>query len=165
MKRYSDPYLIGVGIGLTLLTAYVVVGRGLGASGGFSSVAAVISSAVSEVTPATAPYLTHGWSSPLYDWLVLELAGVTFGAAVSAWLAGRTRLTIERGEGVGAKQRIAVAFAGGVVMGLGAKLARGCTSGQALTGGALLSVGSWIFIATCFAGAYVLAPFARRLWR
>jgi hypothetical protein len=50
-------------------------------------------------------------------------------------------------------------------MGVGAKLARGCTSGQALTGGALLSAGSWIFIATCFVSAYVVAPFARRLWQ
>ena len=57
------------------------------------------------------------------------------------------------------------AFGGGILMGVGAKLARGCTSGQALTGGALLSVGSWIFIATCFAAAYLFAPFARRLWR
>ena len=47
----------------------------------------------------------------------------------------------------------------------GAKLARGCTSGQALSGGALLSVGSWIFIASCFAAGYALAPIARRLWR
>jgi uncharacterized protein len=52
-----------------------------------------------------------------------------------------------------------------VLMGVGAKFARGCTSGQALSGGALLSVGSWIFIASCFAAGYVLAPAARRLWR
>jgi len=52
-----------------------------------------------------------------------------------------------------------------VLMGLGAKLARGCTSGQALTGGALLATGSWIFIATCFATGYALSPLARRLWR
>jgi uncharacterized membrane protein YedE/YeeE len=50
-------------------------------------------------------------------------------------------------------------------MGFAAKLARGCTSGQALTGGALLSVGSWIFIGTCFAAAYAAAPLARRLWQ
>ncbi|MNC98832.1 hypothetical protein D3C83_169090 [compost metagenome] len=50
-------------------------------------------------------------------------------------------------------------------MGFGAKLARGCTSGQALTGGALLSAGSWIFIASCFATGYALAPVMRRLWR
>jgi hypothetical protein len=49
-------------------------------------------------------------------------------------------------------------------MGVGAKLARGCTSGQALTGGALLSVGSWTFIAGAFAAAYVAAFLLRRLW-
>jgi hypothetical protein len=61
--------------------------------------------------------------------------------------------------------RIATAVAGGILMGLGAKLARGCTSGQALTGGALLAVGSWVFIACCFGAGYLLAPLARRLWR
>lgn len=50
-------------------------------------------------------------------------------------------------------------------MGLGAVLARGCTSGQALTGGALLSVGSWTFMLATFAAAFAVAPFARRLWR
>jgi uncharacterized membrane protein YedE/YeeE len=50
-------------------------------------------------------------------------------------------------------------------MGLGAVLARGCTSGQALTGGALLSVGSWLFILTAFVAAYATAPFVRRVWR
>jgi len=49
-------------------------------------------------------------------------------------------------------------------MGTGAVLARGCTSGQALTGGALLSVGSWLFIAGAFAAAYATAPFLRRAW-
>ena len=58
-----------------------------------------------------------------------------------------------------------VPVAGGILMGFGAKLARGCTSGQALTGGALLAAGSWIFIATCFASGYLVAPVVRRLWR
>jgi uncharacterized membrane protein YedE/YeeE len=49
-------------------------------------------------------------------------------------------------------------------MGLGAVLARGCTSGQALTGGALLSVGSWLFMVGTFAAAYLVAPFVRRAW-
>ena len=50
-------------------------------------------------------------------------------------------------------------------MGAGAVLARGCTSGLALTGGALLSAGSWLFIAAAFAGAYALAPLLRRSWQ
>jgi uncharacterized protein len=57
------------------------------------------------------------------------------------------------------------AVAGGVLMGFGAKLARGCTSGQALTGGALLAAGSWISIVSCFAAGYAVAPAARRLWQ
>jgi hypothetical protein len=169
-KPYTDPYLAGVGLGLVLLAAYVVVGRGLGASGGFASVAAAATAVVegpahAVQSPALAPYLTRGIASPLTDWLVLELIGVAIGGFVSAWLAGHTRLVVERGPNLGSTSRIVAAVGGGMLMGLGAKFARGCTSGQALTGGALLAAGSWIFIATCFASAYVLAPMARRLWR
>jgi uncharacterized protein len=170
MKRYSDPYLCGIGIGLVLLAAYALVGRGLGASGAFASVVAAGTAAVQGVPAATAlpaltPYLEHGVTSPFRDWLVLELFGVIVGGFASALLAGRFRRAIDGGPGIGNPTRIATAIAGGVLMGVGAKLARGCTSGQALTGGALLAVGSWVFIACCFATGYVLAPFARRLWR
>ena len=58
-----------------------------------------------------------------------------------------------------------MAFAGGVLMAFGAALARGCTSGQALTGGALLNVGSWAFMMMVFAGAYAVAYFVRWQWR
>jgi uncharacterized protein len=170
MKRYTDPYLAGVGIGLVLLAAYAIAGRGLGASGAFATVVATGMAVVEgphtvAASPATAPYLTNGLASPLQDWLVLELLGVILGGLASAWFAGRTRVAIERGQGISTSQRLIAAVAGGVLMGLGAKFARGCTSGQALTGGALLSVGSWIFIASCFATSYLLSPLARRLWR
>jgi uncharacterized membrane protein YedE/YeeE len=153
-----------------LLAAYALAGRGLGASGAFASVvatgmAAVEGSAQASASPATAPYLANGLASPLQDWLVLELLGVIAGGFASAWFAGRVKPTVERGEGVSTSRRLGVAIAGGVLMGLGAKLARGCTSGQALTGGALLATGSWIFIAACFATGYALSPLARRLWR
>ena len=57
-----------------------------------------------------------------------------------------------------------MAFIGGALMGYGARLARGCTSGQALSGGAVLSVASWAFMFAVFAGAYALAYFFRRFW-
>jgi uncharacterized protein len=168
-QPYWDPYFAGIGIGLVLLAAYVVVGRGLGASGAFASVAAALTSLArgneAASSPAIAPYLTNGLASPLQDWLVLELVGVIVGGLASAWLAGRMRVSIERGPRLGSTPRLVAAFAGGILMGLGAKFARGCTSGQALTGGALLSAGSWIFIVTCFASGYLFAPIARRLWR
>jgi len=56
------------------------------------------------------------------------------------------------------------AFIGGALMAIGAKIALGCTSGQALTGGALLNVGSWAFMWCVFGGAYALAYFFRKQW-
>jgi hypothetical protein len=168
--RYSDPYLAGVGLGLVLLAAYIVVGHGLGASGGFATIVATgtavtIGSARASSSPALAPYLAQGLATLWQDWFVLELGGVAIGGFCSAWLAGRVRRLTTHGPRIGSAQRIYAAVAGGVLMGIGAKLARGCTSGQALTGGALLSAGSWIFIVTCFASGYLVAPVARRLWR
>jgi hypothetical protein len=101
----------------------------------------------------------------LRDWLVLEVIGIVFGGLASAWLAGRFSWSIERGAAITNRTRLLFAFSGGAVMGLGAKLARGCTSGLGITGGALLSVGSWIFVLAAFAAAYAVAPMMRKAWR
>ncbi len=87
------------------------------------------------------------------------------GGFLSALLAGRWKSTIERGPHITSKTRLALAFGGGAVMAAGAYLARGCTSGLALTGGALLGVGSWIFMLAAFAAAYAFAPIVRRTWQ
>jgi hypothetical protein len=162
-KPYADPYLAGVALGLVLLASYAFAGRGLGASGAFTRTAA---NAVAAVAPQRAA------ASPLFarysdgdHWLLLELAGVVIGGFVSALLAGRLELAVERGPRLARAPRLAAAFAGGGVMGAGAVLARGCTSGLALSGGALLSVGSWLFISATFAAAYLLAPLLRRAWQ
>jgi len=57
-----------------------------------------------------------------------------------------------------------MAVLGGIITGFGARLARGCTSGQGLSGAVTLSVGSWAFLMAFFAGGYLLAYFVRRLW-
>lgn len=167
-RPFADPYLAGVGLGLVLLAAFVTAGRGLGASGAFASVAATAVDAVAPVhARARAPfagYLGDGTRSPLEDWIVIEMAGVLLGGLASALLAGRFRVAVEGGTGVGNRARLALAFAGGGLMGTGAMLARGCTSGLALTGGAVLSAGAWIFIACAFGAGYLAAPLVRRQW-
>jgi hypothetical protein len=159
---------VGVGLGLLLLTAFVVAGRGLGASGAFGRVAATGVAAVAPEHAAErvplAGYLGDGSSPPLADWLVVEMVGVLIGGLASALLARRFRPGIIRGEGVGPGSRLALACGGGVAMGVGAMLARGCTSGLALTGGALLAPGAWIFIASAFGFGYLFAPLVRRSW-
>ena len=165
---YSSPYLAGFGIGVVLLLSFVLMGRGLGASGAFSSVvAATVEAAAPAHTAGNAFYdrYTDSARNPLADWLVIEVIGVIMGGFASAWLAGRIRWMTEHGPAITGRRRLVNAFAGGVAMGIGAKLARGCTSGLGLTGGATLSVGSWLFVVAAFAGAYAIAPTLRRAWQ
>jgi uncharacterized membrane protein YedE/YeeE len=166
-RPYSNPYLAGVGLGAVLLAAFVIMGRGLGASGAFTSGAAgVVASVAPNAATSSGLFSRYvgGGVNPWLDWLVLEIIGVAIGGVISARLAGRLRFEVERGPRIGRNARLATAFAGGAVMGLGAVLARGCTSGQALTGGALLSAGSWLFMIGAFAAAYVVAPLVKRAW-
>jgi hypothetical protein len=166
---YMNPYLAGIGLGLVLLAAYVLMGRGLGASGAVTS---FVSWAVSLVAPGHAganeffaEYLEGGLGHPLKTWLVFEVLGVLAGGFISGALAHRLSRTVERGPRISVAGRLGFAFAGGALMGIGAKLARGCTSGQALSGGAVLNAGSWAFMMMVFAGAYALAGVMRRQWR
>ena len=167
-QPYSNPYLSGIGLGLVLLLAYVIMGRGLGASGAFSS---LVATGVMSVAPEHAQsnefyaeYIGDGSKSPLKDWLVFEVLGVFAGGLISGLLAGRVKRTVEKGPRVSVRQRLMFAFGGGILMGIGAKLARGCTSGQALTGGAVLNLGSWAFMLCVFGGAYLFAYVIRRQW-
>ncbi|MCF8241257.1 MAG: YeeE/YedE family protein [Melioribacteraceae bacterium] len=167
-KPYSNPYYVGVGLGLVLLAAFVIMGRGLGASGALSTVTALT---VNTVAPSHAEgnqfyqgYLGDGTTNPLKDWLVFEVLGVLAGGFLSGIFAGRIKVKVEKGPRISSKKRLVFAFLGGALMGFGAKLARGCTSGQALTGGALLNLGSWAFMMAVFAGAYAFAYFMRRQW-
>jgi uncharacterized protein len=166
-RPYSDPYLAGFGLGLVLLAALVLSGRGLGASGAFASAAtamvAAADPAAADAHPFFARYRADG--GPARDWLVFEIVGVLLGGLLSSIAAGRWQRTIERGPRMPRGARLVAACAGGAVMGVGAVLARGCTSGLGLTGGALLAAGSWGFLLAAFGGAYLAAPVLRLTWR
>jgi integral membrane sensor domain MASE1 len=167
-KPHMNPYWAGFGLGLVLLTSFVVMGRGLGASGAFTT---AVATAVHAVAPdhATgnafyAEYLGDGTVNPLKDWLVFEVLGVFVGGFLSGALGNRLRFSIEKGPRISNPARLILAGVGGALMGVGAKLALGCTSGQALSGGALLNLGSWVFMVCVFGGAYAFAWFLRRQW-
>ena len=113
------------------------------------------------------PYLIEmagGDANPLDSWVVFLMLGTVIGGFTSGWFNGRLKLETNKGPNVSRRTRWLMAFIGGAFMGYGARLARGCTSGQALSGGAVLSVGSWAFMFAVFAGAYALAYFVRKLW-
>ena len=161
------PDLIGA-LGLVLLGSFLVMGFGLGSSSVPTRLAIgaanLVAPAATEANAYFAQYVGPG-RSVLQDWLVFEVLGVFLGGLVGAYSAGRLKGEVIRGEAVPKGRRIALAILGGVIMGFAARLARGCTSGQALTGGAVLSLGSWIFMMCVFAGGYLVAPLLRKEWR
>ena len=162
---YASPYAAGAGLGVVLLASYILAGRGIGATGAFAVVAAKTLTAASPGAVQANAWLAERATGPIHrDWLVVEIIGVVIGGFISAALAGRLHLGVDRGPRLGIAPRLAIAALGGAIMGFGAVFARGCTSGQALTGGALLSAGSWLFVLGAFGAGYLTMFFARRAW-
>jgi uncharacterized membrane protein YedE/YeeE len=165
-EKFWSPYVAGTGLGLTLLAAFYIIGRGLGASSAFSITAAVATRAVSPEYAAGLKYFSGylGAASPLMDWIVFEIAGLFIGALAAALLSGSFRFAFDRGSRTGALARFFSAVAGGALIGFSSRLARGCTSGVALSGGAQLAVSGWIFVIAMFIGGFAAAAVFRRLW-
>ena len=92
------------------------------------------------------------------------LVGTFLGGLISALFANRIEFKLERGAKASGYLRATLALVGGVLIGFASRLAAGCTSGQALTGGALLLTGSLVFLVCTFAGGYAAAWFVRRQW-
>lgn len=162
-----NPYLAGVLLGLVLLTANFIAGRGLGASGAIKSVIVTGVHAVAPGHAEKAPfYLEYldAHPKPMKSWLVFEMLGVLVGGFLSGALSGRLKLKVEHSPKITSKRRLIFALAGGVLFGFGSQLGRGCTSGSALSGMAVLSLGGILTMAAIFGTGYALAYFVRKNW-
>jgi uncharacterized membrane protein YedE/YeeE len=166
-KPYVHPYLGGMALGIVLFLALLLTGNGLGSSGGTTRLIAFIEDQVNPAHVDRTPYLLKmagGDKNPLDDWIIPVFFGALLGGFTSGTLFGRTKLETTKGPNVTNRTRWLMAFLGGTIFLYGARMARGCTSGQALTGGATLAAGSWAIMFAIFAGAYALAYFVRKLW-
>ncbi len=160
-----NPYLAGVFLGLTLLASYLILGAGLGASGALARLGAWAEHALLPARVEGSAYFGAWFPDPLSYYLVFMLAGVFAGGLASALLGRRLRPSIERGPNASGFTRLAFALGGGVLTGFAARLAQGCTSGQGLSGGALLLTGSFVFMGAVFAAGYLTAWVFRRQWK
>ena len=165
-KRWP-PVPAGILIGISMLLAFVVAGRGIGASGAMTRLVAWVQHGLfpsaTENSDYFGAYFADG-SHPLDDYLVVLAVGLLIGSFVAAWLSGELRVEVLRGPRSSIAYRLMLGLLGGVLAGFAARLARGCTSGQALVGGAELSVGSWVFMLCIFAGGWMAAWFVRKQW-
>jgi uncharacterized protein len=166
-KPYWNPYLAGVALGLVLLSAYLVAGSGLGATALPKRSLALVGDQVAPEWTAGNAMLkgyVEGGANPMRNWLVFEVVGVMLGGFLGALSAGRLASKVEKGPNISVRGRLVYALGGGVIMGFAAALAKGCTSGQALSGGAVLATGSWVFMLMVFGGGYAVAYLVRRQW-
>ena len=167
-KPYMNPYLAGLILGLLLVATIYISGRGLGASGAIKAfVVAAVQTVAPEHTSVAKFYVeyrkSHG-NSPLKNWLVFEIIGLIIGAFVSGLISNRITLKLEKGPHATKKARFWGAIIGGFLWGIGSQLGRGCTSGAALSGMAVMATGGIITMISIFAGAYMFAYFFRKLW-
>ena len=167
-KPYVNPYLGGAILGVILFLAFFFIHNGRVDAGGRARGAEAIVDAISPQHVDQTPYLLKmagGDKNPLDDWIVPVFFGALLGGFASGFFGGRLKFETRKGPQISNRTRWLMAFLGGVIFLYGARMARGCTSGQALSGGATLAAGSWIIMMCIFASAYALAYFVRKLWR
>lgn len=166
--KYMNPYLAGFLLGLVLLATIYITGRGLGASGAIKSAVIATTQNVApshaESTPYIANYTKKNSGSPLKTWLVIEVIGVLIGGFISGAASNRLKFQWEHGPNSTKMKRLIFAVLGGALFGIGSQLGRGCTSGAALSGMAVLSFGGIITMLAIFGTGYMFAYFARKLW-
>lgn len=167
-KAYMNPYLAGFLLGMVLLASFFITGRGLGASGAAKS---VVIETIGSVAPEYAKensfyasFFATGDGRPMRNWLVYLTLGVLGGAFFSGFMSGRAGFKIDKGDQISSTTRIIFAIAGGFLFGIGSQFGRGCTSGAALSGMAVLSASGFITTIAIFGTGYVIAYFFRKLW-
>ncbi|MCK7541524.1 MAG: YeeE/YedE family protein [Marinilabiliales bacterium] len=109
-RRYLNPYVGGVLLGLVLLAANFVSGRGLGASGAIKSVVATTIQTVDKDAVTTMPFMaeyagSHS-GSPMKSWLVFQMLGVIVGGFLSGAIAGRLKLKVEHSPKITSRRRL-----------------------------------------------------------
>ncbi len=155
-----SPYAAGAGIGvLSWLTLYVS-GHPIGCSTSFARTAGMIERLFRG--RKVEEKLFYREIPPVVDWQWMLVAGMVFGAFLSAQLSGDFRWQWippkwEAAFGDDRLTRIAVAVAGGILLGFGSRWAGGCTSGHGISGTMQLALSSWVSACCFFIGGIAAA--------
>lgn len=167
-KDQWSGYVVGTLLATLSLGSFIFLNHMLGTSSTFITISAALLYLIAPnyVTTNTY-YVSHLDQSSWINWQ----AALVIGLFVGAYVAGRLYKKItpslipplwKANFGSNPYTRAIGAFIGGVFIMFGARLAGGCTSGHAITGGMQLVVSSWIFMIAVFAigipTAFILYP-------
>jgi hypothetical protein len=159
MERWS-PYAAGALIGLLSWFAFLSVDKPIGVSTAIARTAGMVEGAAAADHVAANPYFKK--FPPVVDWEWMLVAGLALGAFTSSRLSGdlsprELAALWRRRFGSSKVLRYAIAFVGGALLMVGARIAGGCTSGHGISGCLQLAVSGWLFFACIFASGMLTA--------
>lgn len=149
-KRSWSPYAVGAGIGVLSWFSFLTARQPIGITGAFEHTAAGLGQQLAPHASGVNAYLARSDEVPKLDWEWMLAAGVALGS----WLSSRASGDREAARvpeawaarfGTSPTVRDVGAFLGGALMMFGARVARGCTSGHAISGTQQLAASSWLF--------------------
>ncbi len=166
-ERSWSPYAAGVLIGLLQIPAFLLIETALGTSSSYVTIAAHIAN-LADASVGKMDYLAKHMYGAKNLWQVAMVIGIVLGAFMSMKASGANRQIIspvwKRAVGLDTlSSRAPMAFAGGFIMVLGARIADGCTTGHGISGVAQLAVGSMVAVAAMFVGAIASALMMKRV--
>ncbi|OPY25330.1 MAG: putative inner membrane protein [Methanocella sp. PtaU1.Bin125] len=152
--RFLHWFIAGAFIGILNVLSYVVR-KPLGVSSSFVTADAMgLKAAGSPAVEQNAFLKKH--SNVDYQFILVIF--MALGGMASALLFGRSR-----GRPMRSLTDVLMQLIGGFVMLFGARIGRGCTSGNILSGGAQMSLGSLLFAAATFLSGILTLRFMRCL--
>ena len=159
MKQWS-PYVVGTGIGVLSWLAFLLSDKPIGCSTAFARTSGMIERLFRGGAVAEKAYYKK--FTPSIDWEWMLVVGVLVGAFFSARLSGQFQtawvpVKWASAFGDGPALRWIVSLAGGIIMGVGARWAGGCTSGHGISGTLQLAVSSWLAVVCFFIGGIITA--------
>jgi len=156
-----SPYLVGSLIGVLSWFSFIISKKALGTSTSYARASARLGSLC--CGNAVYDWKYYQKYKPELEWQSMLVIGIVIGSFISALLSGEFALTFipptefESVLNQNIWGRIFSAFTGGIMLGFGARLAGGCTSGHGISGAFQLSIASWISLIAFFVGGAAAA--------
>jgi hypothetical protein len=157
-----SPYLAGAGLGALATIALTLSGKRLSSAGGYQQLAGWLGARLAPDNDFFRRLPSDA------TWELLVLAGMLAGAFASALSGRELRVRLMPDTqwadvfGPSVARRWLLVFAGTAIIQVAAGVAGGCTASLAVSGGAVLAPGAFVFMAGMFAGGIAVARWIYR---
>ena len=155
-----SPYLVGAGIGVLSWLTFYFSDSPIGASSFYAQVSGFIGKLFTKRHTESLTYFKD--NRPSVNWEFAFVVATIAGGTIAAFTGGEFTnewlppMWVARfGDSIAL--RAIVAFGGGLLMAVGARLAGGCTSGHGISGTLQLNLASWIAVVCFFIGGIAVA--------